>query len=909
MTDYKISDLSSRGIPALADLLPVVKVTDHSTPPAGAGGSDQKMTVADLFGAVSYVFPSGDTSGHDDRVAINTVIGGNGICKLIAGNYYIDQPLVPGGSTTAAAAIIGEVAGWGTDNDFYGTGTGVPAGTVIHAAGGFAGEAVILCDNESGDQYMAPAFRDFVIDCESMPPQTGGRNGHGIAMYGPWAAGTWERLMAFKAQGSCIVMLDALSAGGNPDNMILRAVKASGAKGTGSAGGFGMLLGHCPDIVVSDCEASECNQDAWFLVGVTNGLFSNCKGENSGGAGWHAAGFYSAGSYAIFNGCSSNENGQDGWLFDSSAVSNLSTYVLNGCKATNDGQAGAGYAGFRATGCASSVRTSGALALGASYGALYEDSSHAMRIDGEFSGSIAPWLDDGSNDTALLTPVTSANVPVLASADIARIFGSGHSYMAGFQNTEGGERYLTRLCAGLHAEEVAYAYTGGILGLDLASGNSGGYPNVLCGLTPRVFSGIVYTPRNSAPYFPVSPVTVFNWGFNDLGTLNSNITTGITWFQMAQRACICIARAGGWFPDTDGSVAYSSGWTANTSQQNFGWPTNHSATATTKTVTITVPADFPGGEICLYSLAKGGASGGGTKWSTVVDGGGAQVLDGTSSEWGAANTHTNLVVQRIMGLSAGAHAIVMTVTALDATATAVFQGWTVTAPSPPVVVLVNQPVGPGAPYTGSVHTPITSSDIAAMNAALVSLAAEFTDGNVIVADIATAFASAGGNVASGQPNSLYVSDGLHPNAAGHGLIAQVTRDAIRSAPLPGTARMCPEGILWRIIGGPNEPQFQSGFSTVSGGFSGFGKDRAGNGIIRAQWKCATAAEGNTIVTLDPGYGVFHQESFPIADWNAGFTAYTTGFVQLNQSVVTWISGNAVTEEDATFRWFADALGF
>lgn len=508
VTDYKISDLSSRGVPALADVLPIVNVGDTLTPPAGAAGSDQKMTVADLFGAVSYVFPSGDTTGATDRAAINAVIGALGICVLIAGDYWTDQPLVPAGSGSQAAAIIGAHAGWGTDNDFYGTGSGTPTGTVIHAAGGFAGEAVILLDNESGDQYMAPAFRDFVVDCESMPPQTGGLNGHAIAMYGPWAAGTWERLMAFKAQGSCIVMLDALSAGGNPDNMILRAVKASGAKGSGSSGGFGILLGHCPDIVVSDCEASECNQDAWLLAGVTNGLFSNSKGENSGGAGWHMVGMYSAGSYAAFNGCSSNENGQDGWLFDSSVISNLSTYLLNGCKATNDGQAGAGYAGFRATGCTSSIRGSGLLALGASYGALMESGSHSMQLAGDISGTIAAASDDGSNDTPLsLLPPAPTAAEVLASGEAimprltgtSDVFpGSAHMMLTAWTAATSGAATTVTLVTGSTAATALTWCEVAVYAIDGAgSGTRLGTTGDVSGFSP-------FSSANSGNDFPVT---------------------------------------------------------------------------------------------------------------------------------------------------------------------------------------------------------------------------------------------------------------------------------------------------------------------------------------------------------------------------------------------------------------------
>ena len=287
------------------------------------------------------------------------------------------------------------------------------------------------------------------------------------------------------------------------------------------------------------------------------------------------------------------------------------------------------------------------------------------------------------NDTTInlhgsagLDKVPSKQVGAAASADIARVFIAGHSYPSGDQNTVDGENYPRRLCAALHAEEVLYAMSGAILAMDVsanAPANPQGYPNVFNALTPRTFYNGTWTTRNSAPYLPVSPVTVFNYGGNDLQALTSTAATNIAWYKMALQACVCIARAGGYFPDTDASVAYSSGWTAVTSDQDYGWPTSHTATATTKTVTITVPSAFPGGEIDLLTVARGS---GGTKWSTVVDGGGAQVLDGTSSLFGpATGGHGNLVVQRLTGLAAGTHTIVMTVSALDASATACVEGW------------------------------------------------------------------------------------------------------------------------------------------------------------------------------------------------------------------------------------------
>lgn len=512
--------------------------------------------------------------------------------------------------------------------------------------------------------------------------------------------------------------------------------------------------------------------------------------------------------------------------------------------------------------------------------------------------------------------VSAAQVGALASADIARIFGAGHSYMSGYQNAENAERYLTRLCAGLHAEEVGYATSGAVLALDSSSTQAGGYANVLNALTPRVASGSTYTTRSAAPYLPLSPVTVYDYGLNDLAWLTSTVATNVAWFKMALTAVCCIARAGGWFPDTHGSVAYSAGWTANTNQAVWGWPTSHSTTTvTTTTVTITVPADFPGGEIDLLTLAKGGASGGGAKWSTVVDGGAAQVLDGTGSAYGANSGRTNLVVQRLTGLAAGTHTIVMTVSALDSTATAVFQGWLIASPQAPVVILANQPAIPGLPLAvgGAAHTPITSGDVTSLNTAISQVAALFTDGNVIVADRAAAAANAGGNVVYTSPNSMYGSDNLHFNSNGHGMSASVIAGAIRSAPVPSYARYGPMGLVMRQFNGPLEPALAANWSIVAQTWASgwFGKDRAGNTQLRATLvKNAAGVLAEVIFTLPPGYRPSAQVIVPGFSWAGGYASVSnTGLLAPEPNgTVGWFAGDPTTELDLYASWPADCAG-
>lgn len=114
MTDVKFSALTS-GSPVAADLFPFVKVADTSTPPAGAGGSDQKVTFAALaqrmagkalVPANNYCAGDGvtdDTTGM--QAAINAVFSGAGLG--LGGVYCPDQYLISSSLTCTSATGSG----------------------------------------------------------------------------------------------------------------------------------------------------------------------------------------------------------------------------------------------------------------------------------------------------------------------------------------------------------------------------------------------------------------------------------------------------------------------------------------------------------------------------------------------------------------------------------------------------------------------------------------------------------------------------------------------------------------------------------------------------------------------------------------------------------------------------------
>ena len=522
---------------------------------------------------------------------------------------------------------------------------------------------------------------------------------------------------------------------------------------------------------------------------------------------------------------------------------------------------------------------------------------------------------------------------------IGRIAVCGHSYASGYLSTEDGEQWPQRLAATLHAELLTYVHTSAVLAVD-STGNTGGYPDVLVALTPRSSGTSVYANRTASPYFPLSPLTIFNYGVNDLAYQTATTATNVAWFKMAMRACVCVARAGGFFADTDASVAYGgsggSHWSAGTLTNQYGSPSNHSTTTVNDTVTITVPADFPGGEIDLLTLTYSG----GTKWSTVVDGGGAQVLDGTSSAYGSNTNHANLVVQRLTGLTAGTHTIVTTVLAIDATALAYFNSWMIATPSLPLVALCTELAGaPAFPMTTTgAHTPITTADVNSLNAAIIALAAEFTDGLVVIADVNAYFGAAAGYSAFGQPGSLFRSDNFHPNQAGHAVISQCVRDAIRGSTLsvlpPGSTwrgvalytlaglvmrQIQPAGSAWGWPAGA-EPVLTTGWSIYAGGAVGnaptgsgayFARGAANNTEITASLiNTSSPAVGSAIFTLPPGYGPEVPKLLTTLSWNAGQTVATQGTAGvLPSGVVVWYSGSPTVRLDIYGSFEANSLGY
>lgn len=142
MADYEISQLGVKAAPAAAtDYIPLLDTTDHSTAPAGAGGSDKRSLVGNLVAAASRPIPSfsvvnygADPTGAADSTsafaaayaAAAATLSGSvpgayvtvpaGTYKLTAGNCVTSDPRV---GLMGAGSQITRVNVSGSGDAFY----------------------------------------------------------------------------------------------------------------------------------------------------------------------------------------------------------------------------------------------------------------------------------------------------------------------------------------------------------------------------------------------------------------------------------------------------------------------------------------------------------------------------------------------------------------------------------------------------------------------------------------------------------------------------------------------------------------------------------------------------------------------------------------------------------------------
>jgi hypothetical protein len=374
------------------------------------------------------------------------------------------------------------------------------------------------------------------------------------------------------------------------------------------------------------------------------------------------------------------------------------------------------------------------------------------------------------NQTQQPVPPTPASTPSVQSP-YSTIIGMGNSYGTG-QGATALHGHFAKIAAALGVPPAAFlnlSVSGSYVDGDNNAPAANGFATILQDIPAT---------SGAAPYLANGQGTLYliQFGLNEAAYFGAT-PNAINQFKSALRAVVSRARAGstGVFEETHASVTLggAGAWT------EIGARTNNSGAGVTytatngNTVTITVPADFPGGTIALGVLAQ--AAGAGVH-TVTVDGVAAGTVDtrtlaGTVAGKGAPNI--NAAILRINGLSPGAHTIVDTVSLI--TALAYFDYWQIESPSPPTVILFTHPRCTPAGYAvytagGFAFTP-TDSMVQAYCAATHQLALEF-DSNVMVVDSDQLF----------QANPAYFNAGFlpHPNDAGYSLLAAAGLQAIQS---------------------------------------------------------------------------------------------------------------------------------
>jgi hypothetical protein len=302
-------------------------------------------------------------------------------------------------------------------------------------------------------------------------------------------------------------------------------------------------------------------------------------------------------------------------------------------------------------------------------------------------------------------------------------------------------------------------YNHGVSGAALVRDNTsqlGGWPGVANTLTR---TGV-------GPYPRYVDTGVVWYGINDASGMPGGFdATGQALYSHALRFAVSRMVSSRVFDDADTSIAYSAGWSVDT-HTDFATSTRFTSRITTTggTVTLTVPADFPGGNVAAYFMS---ATNKGANWTFAVDGaayGSTVAAKPTVNIFGTANTF--VYCQRFTGLSAGAHTIVLT--AASVTTSASFDSWAIEAPSPSTVLVVQQMQLTTAGYAnyGAPHVP-TDTDVGSLNTVITNVCAEFGSYAVPV------------NLSSlNKDTTRMQTDNLHPNAQGHADIAVLMEAAL-----------------------------------------------------------------------------------------------------------------------------------
>lgn len=266
-------------------------------------------------------------------------------------------------------------------------------------------------------------------------------------------------------------------------------------------------------------------------------------------------------------------------------------------------------------------------------------------------------------------------------------------------------------------------------------------------------------PRNTLTYplsaeLAQSHLFVIALGIADIAMYNPASQTNV--LRNSLRTSIARIRCSRVYEDTDATVT-NVGTAGNFTNANASAIYYSGGTAKLlggtagDRIRISVPADFGGGTVvlgglCLAAIAQV------QRANIIVDSVqyGTWDADYSTDSYPSEGSPTCF---RVTGLSPGAHTI--DIQSRAGNGNIIFDWWGIEALDAPMVLMMNHPRAPGGAYTlfntGWNRVP-TDTEVANMNTMFNSLAAEFTDGKVVIADVDAAF---------GQNANYFNPDGVH----------------------------------------------------------------------------------------------------------------------------------------------------
>lgn len=282
------------------------------------------------------------------------------------------------------------------------------------------------------------------------------------------------------------------------------------------------------------------------------------------------------------------------------------------------------------------------------------------------------------------------------------------------------------------------------------------------------------------PYDANREAVVLWYGLNDLATLGPD--DNLIPLTSALEAVISRARAAAVFEETHASISYPTGtWSngaagspdAGTSNLLFASGGGYKY-ASSGSISIGVPTDFPGGTVTLAFLS--GADGSGASMTFTVDGspaGSLDTRDRNAKDYSTGlNPYVTPVVKRFTNLTPGTHTIVVTVGTVKNLC--LFDGYWIEAPDPPVIVVgggwrtdSSRPLYEFYDLAGFPYVPV-EADLTELNERIEAVCATF-DADVLYADVES--------VLDADPLNFF-DDHIHPSDRGHAQVASLMANLI-----------------------------------------------------------------------------------------------------------------------------------